>query len=157
MPTKLLNNIVLSEFVEMVLGPISSMQPVSPAIAQQIIEIDTEESICHIEWPSGENGFTKPHMWRIEDWRTSVTRETQRKALAAKERTIAVRVSELREVFVKRLMAATGSPREVVEALATGMIRARNLDAARMFNVDISELLAADDELQSYKTQIRKK
>lgn len=152
MPTKTLDGIVLSDFIAIALGAVANRVSIPRYIADKIIAVDTGEELCHIEWPNAENGLTSPHLWRIEDWRTSYSRHVRKKELNMKQRDIEVRASELRVKFVKKLAAKTGSDEATCQSLAAVFIKSRNKAGAQFFGLDLTELLEADDALQEFKT-----
>jgi len=152
MPTKTLDGIVLSDYIQTALGNVANRVSIQRYIADKIIAVDTNEELCHIEWPNAENGLTSPHLWRIEDWRTSYTRHTRKKELEMRSRAIEVRASELRVKFVRALMLKTGTEESACQELAAVFIKSRNIDGAKFFGIDITELLTADDELASFKS-----
>jgi len=152
MATKLIDGIVLNDLLKLSLGNVADRVSIQRYIADKIIAADPAEECCHIEWPNSENGLTSPHLWRIEDWRTSYSRHTRKKELDNKARDIEVRASELRVKFVKRLRIKTGSDEPTAQELATVFIKSRNKEGALFFGVDLTELLEADDALQSFKT-----
>lgn len=149
-PEKLLQNLVLNDYLSDVLGSATYVS-ISPASARIVEAADPEEQVCHIEWPNETNSYTKPHVWRIEDWRISHTRYLRRQALHTRERAIAVRASELRVQFIRQLEAATGLGSEQCRIFAETIIKQRNITSAALFKCDITELLEADRELQEFK------
>lgn len=152
MPTKILSDIVLADFLEVALGS-TSFVTIPPTIAKAIVECDTDESQCHIEWPNEQNELRRPQLWRIEDWRTSHARYVRRKTLADKERSIAVRASELRVAIGRKLMAATGCDEQMLQPLINELVRTRNVNGAGLYGINLQPLLDADDELTQFKQQ----
>lgn len=152
MPIKTLDGIVLSDYIAAALGNVANRVSIPRYIADKIIAADPQEELCHIEWPNPENGLTAPHLWRIDDWRTSYTRHVRKKELEIRSRTIEVRASELRIKFVRSLMLKTGTEEAVCQSLAAVFIKSRNIEGAMFFGIDLTELLEADDELQSFKS-----
>lgn len=154
MPTKVLNDIVLRDFVALALGPVVDRITVPAYIAQQIEAVDEEETICHIEWPDDHK--LPPIMWRIEDWRTSSKREEHKKKLSALDRAVWVRASELRAALAKRIAAQVGLSVDESENMVNTIIRTRNSQAAEYFGTNLAELVEADEALQAYKTSVKK-
>lgn len=151
MPTKLLTDIVLRDFVEVALGPVANVVSIPAYIAQQIEKVDAEESICHIEWR--EDDSTKPKLWRIEDWRTSAKRAEYKKKLSELERATWVHATEFKAVLAKKIMAQTGLDAVQVEQIIHTIIRTRNTKAADTFGVNLDELIAADKALEEFKAK----
>lgn len=152
MPTKVLNDIVLQDFIELALGsPTVERVSIPATIAEQIAKVDSDEAFCHIEWPT-EAGL-RPVLWRIEDWRKSYARHTHRKQLNELERMIWVLSTELRSKLAKRVLAATGLDERESELLVNSIVRKRNVNAAGFLSVDLAELIAADKALEEFKTK----
>lgn len=157
MPTKLLNNIVLTEFLELVLGSVLERISISPSLAKQIATVDSDEQYTHIEWPNDDNKLERPYLWRIDEWRTSYKRDTQRRELSARERTAHVHVSELRAAMTTKIQSMTGLDANAAQEIAAQFIRTRNPQAAALFGIDIQPILRAEQELEDYKQLIGKK
>lgn len=147
MPIKLLNNIVLTDFIELALGPVANFVSVPPVIAEQIQQVDRDEQYCHIEWIEGG----KPRLWRIDDWRTSYKRQMQKQQESMLSRAVAVRATELKAALAIRIREATGLSFEESETLIATIIKTRNSKAATTFNVNLDELIEADNALKQFK------
>lgn len=151
--TKVLREIVLSEFLECALGSSLSHLTIPPNIAKQVAELDADEQYCHVEFPAPDNDLDRPVLWRIEDWKTSYARHIRRKGLSERQRAMEVHASEMRVKFVKSLMEKTGCSEAQCGAIAAGVIKTRSSELAAMYNIDITELLAADAELEKFKKE----
>ena len=147
----LLQDTRLNDILELALGSVADRAAIPPYLAKQIEQRDPTEIYCHIEWPNEDNGYTKPHVWRLEDWRTSNKRFTQRKEIKGQERSIEVRAFELRKEFIRQLGVATGMSAEMCEPLAKAIIFKRDTVVAKMYGIDITELLESDTALIEYK------
>ncbi len=155
MPTKVLNDIVLRDFVALALGPVVDRISIPAYIAQQIEAVDVDETICHIEWP--ENPQHSPLLWRIEDWRTSSQRAEHKRQLSALDRAIWVRAGELRAALARRIQLQTSLTPEESENMVDAIIKKRNVAAAEYFGTNLAELIAADEALNNYKQSNGKK
>ena len=151
--TKVLKEIVLSEFLECALGSTLSHLTIPPNIAKQIAEVDKDEQYCHVEFPTVENELERPVLWRIDDWKTSYTRHVRRKGLSERQRAIEVHASETRVKFVKALSKATGCSEAQCAIISAGVIKTRSSELAGIYGVDITELLKAEDELTKFKQE----
>ena len=151
MPTKTLDNVVLSEFVELALGHTASYVNVSPTLAKQIEHADFDNAFIHIEWPSDANKLTRPRMWRIQEWRSSCERERLRKEESHKSRAVWVRMTEKRQHLMSRLRLATGLDDSFLEAIVTAALQKRDAGVFAVYGISLAELLAADDELNEFK------
>lgn len=151
-PDKLLQDVVLQDYLSDVLGS-ANFVAISPTNAHKVEKADPQEEQCHVEWPNETNSYTKPHVWRIDDWRVSNTRFLRRKALHDHQRQIAVRASELRVAFIRQLQLATGLDEPTCKDMAESLINQRNVVSASIFKIDITELLEADQQLQEFKTK----
>jgi len=155
MPTKVLNDIVLRDFVALALGPVVDRIAIPVYIAQQLESVDEEESVVHIEWP--EDHKSPPLMWRIEDWRTSTKRAEHKKQLSALDRAIWVRAGELRTALAKRIQLQMSLTPDESEGMVDAIIKKRNHKAAEYFGTNLADLVAADEALNNYKESTAKK
>lgn len=151
--TKVLKEIVLSEFLECALGSTLSHLTIPPNVAAQIAEVDKDEQYCHVEFPNADNELSRPVLWRIDDWKTSHTRYIRRKGFNERQRAIEVHASETRAKFIKALMSATGCSEAQCAIIAVAVIKTRQSDLAGIYGIDITELLKADDELIKFKQE----
>ena len=145
---KILNNIPLTDFLAIALGTASYVS-IPSSVAEQIAAIDADEQYCHIEWPTEK--AERPHLWNIDEWRTSYARHQRRKGLSERERKVAVRFSELRSELTRKIMFHTGGTEQQLQTVVDAVIRTRNTTGALAFGVDITELLQLDDELRAFK------
>lgn len=151
MPTKVIDGIVLSDLVEGFLGSTLQHCSIPKYLAEKLQVIDCDNQYIHIEYPSEENGLSRPRMWRIGDWITSYTRAERKKALSACERNVAVHLSEVRCAAIRKVRLSTGLNEENAETVIAGIIKQRNQTAAELFNIDLSSLIDADSQLTEYK------
>jgi Ulp1 family protease len=145
--SKTLDGIELKDLVHAYLGPVANFVDVPKYIAEKIIAADPTETLAHIEWIEP----LKPRMWRIEDWRTSSKRAEHKKQLSELERGVWVRAAEFRSALSKRIMAQTGLDESESEKMIETIIRKRNKQAAAIFNVNLDELLEADEKLKEFQ------
>jgi hypothetical protein len=151
MPTKTLDNVVLSELVELALGATAEHVSLSPGLAKKIEESDYDSALVHIEWPSSVNRLKHPRMWRIQAWRASLERDQYIKENSAKSRAVWTRVSELREHLIRKLWIHASIERDLAEPIVSIAIKQRNKDVFKVYGIDITELLEADAQLNEFK------
>lgn len=149
--TKTLDGIVLSDFVEILLGRADSVH-CPEYIADKIAALDPEEIYTHIEKPSEENKSRFVEVWRIGAWRMSHAKFVRTKEYHTLERQVYVLSSELRAVIVKKLCNMTGLDEEQALRVAMPIVKTRNVTICQqMFKINLNELLAADAALQAFK------
>lgn len=155
--TKTIDGIVLSDFIEILLGRADSVH-CQEYIADKLYALDPEETYVHIERPNAENEVRYITVWRSKAWRDSYMRHLRKKELSARERQVFVLASELRIRVVKKLCGITGLTEEQALKVAIPLIRTRNEKLCQeLFGLKLDELQAADTELDTYKQKIGKK
>ena len=151
MSTKILKDVILTEFVELALGMSASYVSLSPSLAKKVEQSDFDNALVHIEWPSDANKLTKPRMWRMQEWRSSVERERRLKEESVKSRAVWIRMAEMRQHLMCRLRIATGLDDSFLETLVTAALHTRNTEAFKVYGINLADLLKADDELREFK------
>lgn len=154
--TKLLDGIVLSDFVTILLGN-SEWQHCPLYIAEKIQEVDTDNQYTFVELPNALNGLDRPKVWNIKDWKQSYERLQKRRQLSELENKVHAIYSECRNRALVHLVKLTGLESKDLLSGAVKIAQGRVPEA--MLNMGITqhlirELAAADLELLNYKKKI---
>lgn len=74
-----------SRFIELSLGSLDFIEvPFEEAVLIQ--EVDKENSLTHVEFPTDDNLISKPQVWSISAWRKSLAKHEKAKKESAQNR-----------------------------------------------------------------------
>lgn len=109
-------------------------------LCKAISEQDTQDYICHVEFPSEENGLDYPRVWRSRDWRESYERHQRLKIKAEAERQARYAFEENVKTLTHAIMRDTGlEDQEMVKPMALAIMlekdEEKRRNKAKMFGV----------------------
>jgi len=120
--------IPLSKYIQHIIR-YAEWGPVNMEDALLISEIDKEESICHVQFESLEDGevFIHPHVWYIKCWKTYHIKNQLDKAKQAQQRKEWNLLAENTTLLMKSLAKQYGiDDPEILRGIATKMAKSKN-------------------------------
>lgn len=155
--TKTLTEIVLSDFIEILLR-IDDCASCPVYICKQIEALDPEENLAHVQWPNDNNKLPRPRVWRKRAWDVDYAKWLMTKERSALERQTWTLASEARAAVMRFFARQTGLDAEHFQEVAVKIIKSRNPETVKkLCGISLEELLKADAELQEFQNKQKAK
>lgn len=155
--TKTLTEIVLSDFIEILIGE-KEFASCPEYICKQIEKIDTD-ALTHIQYISrtGEK-LSKPFVWYRRCWNTDYQKWLVQKEHSELERQTYLLAKEAKAAVMRFFARQTGLDAEHFQEVAVKIIKSRNPETVKkLCGIGLDELLKADAELQEFQNKQKAK
>mgnify|MGYP000844044434 CR=1 FL=1 len=151
MPTQTLDGIVLSDFLNILLG--DNPNSVCPHyIVAKLSLLDPYEQHIHIEFREK----AAPLVWRVAEWRTTYIKWQRDKEESHLKRTAHTVAVEVYTAVAKAISARIKLDFKQSMIIAEAAVKSRNAEAIRILTgINIAELLKADADIAAFKLKYK--
>lgn len=132
------------DFLEILLGP-NAHSFIEEHLAYLIQAKDKDECFVHVEFPDKLNKLSKPKVWYIQEWRTSVQHYSSLKKQQDENNQKSFIAAANIDRLCRVLMTMTYLDREAVIPIATEIVLKNKTDVAEKFGVKLEQWKSKDE------------